>query len=109
MTGLDCLKPEITDFERAIHVVLDDWFQALESGTAHQRLPRQDYPKTWTDTKLEYLVTIAIDEYVDRQRSWMVNNRNIVTDAHCGFQRLGPVQRLALAQDLDEVCTQHEH
>lgn len=107
LSGLDYLKPQITPFERAIHGVLDDWFQAMESGSADLRLPRE-YPKAWTDAQLEYLVVTAIDDYVDKQRGWIKTNRDIVTDAHCGFQRLGPVQRLALAQDLDEVCVTFE-
>ncbi|MEK7214584.1 MAG: hypothetical protein AAB289_03190 [Chloroflexota bacterium] len=111
--SLEYLEASLTDFERAVHVVLDDWFRAIESGGADQRLPDPRYERPegkplWTDEQLERLVAVAIDDYVDRQRSWMRNNRNIATDAHCGFGRLGSLQRLALAQDLEAVCVRYD-
>lgn len=110
--SLEFLQPSLTEFELAIHAVLDDWFWALESGDAEQRLPdlrhqRPEGKAPWTDEQLEHLVSGAIDDYVDKQRSWIRNNRNIATDAHCGFGRLGQLQRLALAQDLESVCVRH--
>ena len=110
--GLEYLESSLTDFERAIHVVLDDWFRAIESGDADQRIPDPRYRRPagrgpWSDEQLERLVALAIDDYVDRQRNWMRNNRNIATDAHCGFGRLGSLQRLALAQGLESVCVRY--
>ena len=46
-------------FTVAVMECLTDWFWALEAGVANQRLPRQDYPKTWTDAQLENLVSVA--------------------------------------------------
>ena len=95
-------------FTIAVMECLDSWFRALEAGTAHLRLPRQDYPKTWTDAQLDNLVAVAIDDYVDKQRDWIKTNRGITTDAHCGLARLEGPQRLALAQDLQDLCDKFE-
>lgn len=110
---LDFLEPSLKLWQRAVHEVLEDWFNAMEDGTAFSRLPKLSYKRPedkpmWTDEQLDHLVVIAIDEYVDKQRGWIKNNRNIVTDAHCGFERLGPVQRLAFAQDLEKVFTLYD-
>lgn len=105
---LEFLPEDLPLWMRATHEVLEDWFVAMEDGTAFSRLPdlsytRPDNKPMWTDEQLDNLVTTAIDDYVDKMRSWVKNNRNIDTDTHCGFQRLGPVQRTAFAQDLEKV------
>jgi hypothetical protein len=106
-------NPYLGLFERAVHRVLEDWMEAIEDGTATQRLPRPNYTRPdgkplWTEAQLEELVGEAIDDYVDRQRDWMRRNRNIATDSDPGYRRLDGPQRLALAQDLLEVCVQFE-
>lgn len=107
------LEDTLSPWQRTIHEVLDDWFVAMEDGSAFTRIPDLSYQRssgkpTWTDEELDALVAVAIDEYVNKQRSWIESVRKIKTDADCGFARLGPVQRLALAQDLDRVCAQFE-
>lgn len=94
-------------WHRAVIELLDGWFEALERGEAAQRLPRADYPKQWTDDQLDALVRDVIDDYVERQRSWATGKRGIAYTAHCGFERLAPAQRLALAQDLQDVMDAH--
>ena len=96
-----------TPCQRAVIELLDDWFEALEDGSAGQRLPRPDYPKSWTDAQLDQLVAMVIDDYVERQRSWATQKHGIAYRAHCGFDRLAPPQRLALAQDLQDVMDAH--
>lgn len=110
--SLEFLEPSLKPWERAVHEVLEDWFNAMEDGSAFYRLPdlaytRPDGKAVWTDAELDNLVNVAIDEYVDRQRGWIKNNRYIVTDAHCGFGRLETIQRIAFAQDLEKVFTAH--
>ena len=88
----------------AIHVVLHDWFLALENKTAAQRLPDPSYPKAYTEAQLEALCR-SIDEYIidSPQRNWAKINRGIEADAGPGYLRLQPAQRLAFAQDLHQT------
>lgn len=110
---LDFIEENLAPWKRAIHEVLDEWFEAMEDGSAFSRIPDLTYTRpngkpTWTDEQLENLVCVAIDEYVDQQRSWVQFNRGITTDTHCGFDRLGTNQRIALAQDLERVFTKYD-
>lgn len=90
----------------AIHVVLHDWFTALQNGTVSQRLPDFSYPKEFTEAQLESLCR-DIDEYViaEPQRNWARLNRGIEADAGPGYLRLTPAQRLAFAQDLHQTIS----
>lgn len=111
--SLEFLISTLPPWKREIHLVLEDWFNALEDGSAFSRLPdpaykRPDDKPMWTDEQLDNLVCDAIDAYVDHQRSWIELNRHIKTDTHCGFQRLDAPQRLAFAQDLERVMVRFD-
>ena len=101
-------------FTQEIHRCLEVWFQVLEAGITAPFIPLANYPKTWTDRELDDLV-MGIDEYVEQQRHWcnesgaaLRDSKAHPYDAHCGFTRLDPVQRLVLAQDLDMLCRSYD-
>lgn len=103
-------------FTQEIHHCLEFWFQVLEAGitSSFPFIPSANYPKTWTDRELDDLV-MGIDEYVEQQRHWcnesgaaLRDSKAHPYDAHCGFTRLDPVQRLVLAQDLDLICRSYD-
>ena len=87
----------------AVHAVLQEWFLALEDGSAAYRFPLRAGP-FWTDEQLDALV-VEIDRYTFQQASWAHNTRrpSIDSDAGPGYARLAPLQRQAFAQDLFRV------
>lgn len=92
--------------------VLEDFFRALEQGTAHLRLPDPSYVRrtgkpSWTPEELEGLVS-ALDTSTSRELSWASKNKDMQCNAGPGFSRLELPQRLALAQRLDLVLAEHE-
>lgn len=92
--------------------VLQDFFLALEQGTAHLRLPDPAYERRrrkpqWTEAELASLVK-AIDDTTDRELSWASRNPKMRCDAGPGFSRLTISQRLALAQNLDQVLAKYD-
>ena len=96
----------------AITDVLQGWFEALEQGTAHLRLPDPAYQRRgnkpfWTPEELETLIE-AIDTRIDRELSWAGKNKQMMCTAGSGFHRLELPQRLAMAQALDAVLAEYE-
>jgi len=86
-------------------MLLEDWFLAIEDGTAQYRYPSAAYPKTWTEEELDTLVRdidAEIDQEVVRQPGTSVGAK-----AGPGFQRLELTQRLALAQQLHALVQKH--
>ena len=97
----------LSEADKAIHVVLYDWFCALNDGTAAHRMPdfgyvRPEGAEEWTDARLENLIKV-IDDYVWAQAAWCKTTRFIDADAGPGYARLGPAQRVAFAQDLERA------
>lgn len=98
------------DGVHAITACLQDWFLALEDGTAGYRLPDPDYQRSrdrppWTEDELDRLVR-DIDAEIDQE---VTRAPGIGTHSTMGpgFQRLEPAQRLALAQGLDALLVVH--
>lgn len=96
------LKPSLSARNRAIHEVLQEWFERLEDGTTENYLPDFSYSRTWTEEELQGLVT-DIDTYVFAQHNWVRTVRFYHTQQGPGYARLAPPQRLAFAQHLDTV------
>jgi hypothetical protein len=99
-------------WQRAVIECLDEWFEAMDAGTAFSRLPdpmyqRPDGKPPWTDDELDNLMSTVIDDYVERQRAWATQKRQVAYSGHSGFTRLAPMQRLALAQDLERILLAH--
>lgn len=97
----------------AIHEVLRDWFDALQDGTAHYRMPDPSYKRPegcepWTNGRIATML-LDIDEYVaaPAQRNYAKANYGIVADAGPGYMRLEHAQRIALAQDLERAILAH--
>lgn len=93
--------------ELVVHAVLQDWFDALQNGSAHYRLPDANYQRPqgkppWTDEDLDRLMK-EIDNYVWEQRSWAEHQHHATYDAGPAYARLRPPQRLAFAQDLERA------
>lgn len=94
----------------AVINLLEDWFQAMESGTITLRLPAS--PETyhrpsdkpwWTEEALDLLIT-DIDAEIDMEVNRAPGTQPLVkAQAGSGFSRLLPPQRLALAQQLEQV------
>lgn len=96
----------------AVILLLEDWIVSLENKTAEQHLPdpaykRTDNKPTWSDDELNNLI-LALDREFDKELSWArLPSGSIHADAGPGFHRLQPLQRLALAQDLDRIMQDH--
>lgn len=106
----------------AVTAVLEEWFWSIEEGSAQHRFPDPDYVITrdWDQAKIDRIVEWALDEYYDTQvhsvdstgkmnylAGWASPGSSNINSpgatAGPDFKRLGTVQRLALAQDLDRT------
>lgn len=88
----------------AIMALLEDWFTAMEDGTAHYRQPDFEYRRSegkpqWSEDDVDRLVK-AIDAEIDQEVLRLPGTTTHST-AGPGFHRLEFPQRLALAQQLD--------
>ena len=91
------------------HVVimlLSSWFRAIEDGSVVHRMPDWDYERPggktlWTEEQLDALFT-AIDEDVTKEVRTAPGMKMQATDGP-GFCRMDLPQRLALAQQLEQV------
>ena len=95
----------------AIILLLDGWLQAMDSGTAHLRLPdpsyvRPDGKPMWTVDQLDTLIR-DLDAEIDQEVTRLPGT-SVGAQAGPGFSRLALPQRLALAQHLDAALEQHE-
>lgn len=80
--------------------LLENWFQAMESGAVYQRMPDPLYP-----VRIDMQVVDQIVEHIDREfgkevRAWAGLEAAGGYNDGPGFSRLKPAQRLALAQQL---------
>lgn len=88
---------------RHIIDVLQDWFLALEQGTAPARLPDPAYRWRRRRPAVEEIDSLLaeIDQYIEREwRNW---GKARGFEAPAELSRLAPPARLALMQDLDQV------
>ena len=87
----------------AVFAVLEDWFQAIEDGTVHHRLPDANYkPPPGRAEITEELVEEFIGE-LDREMDIDAlgsRGQYYGADASCEFHRLAYPQRVALIQQL---------
>ena len=83
--------------------ILEDWYQGIENGTAHYRLPDPTFePPRGRPTITEQLVEEFIKE-LDREiniDAFGVQGRRYGADASSEFHRLDSPQRVALVQQL---------
>jgi len=95
----------------AVIFLLDDWLQAMENGTAHHRLPDPNYVRsngkpTWTEDELDTLIR-DLDAEIDQEVTRLPGT-SVGAKAGPGFSRLALPQRLALAQQLDNLVQRHQ-
>ncbi len=105
----------------AVVAVLEDWFVAMENGSAQYRLPDPFYisERPWDSERINALIDV-IDDYLESQifgnkhidgtrpgNGWAgINSTNVNSPkatASSDFSRLDLDQRLALAQQLEEA------
>lgn len=101
----------------AVIAYLQDWFLAMEDGSADLRMPDPSYRRSgnrpeWTEDDLDRIIEAIDQEYLREVRgltgtitggwAWV----RMGCDAPPGFHRLGRLQRLAFVQGLDQVLTQ---
>ena len=97
---------------RAIFAILEDWFQALEDGTAGHRLPDPTFTSpsgrpAITETLVEEFIN-ELDREIDTD-AFGVQGKKYKADASCEFHRLAYPQRVALIQHLmGALLTEHE-
>lgn len=95
----------------AVFAVLEDWFQAMENGTAHHRLPDPNFkPPPGRPEITEELVEELIQE-LDREMDMDAlgsRGQYYGADASCEFHRLAYPQRVALIQQLLGVLLSDE-
>ncbi len=97
---------------RAVFVILEDWFQALEDGTVEHRLPDPTFTSpsgrpAITDTLVEEFIN-GLDREMDTD-AFGAQGKKYQADASCQFHRLAYPQRVALTQELMGVLlTEHE-
>lgn len=94
----------------AIIFLLDDWLNALEEGVAGFHLPdpnhqRPDGRPPWTEEELDDLIR-DLDYEVDREVS-RAPGTSVGARAGPAFCRLAVPQRLALAQQLEQLLEGH--
>ena len=99
------------DDVRAVVWVLEDWFWAMEEGTAEDRQPDPYYidpaGKVWIDSLVEDLIKRVDDYFTLQVKSWAnpaaYNVNKVGADAGPDFGRLGMNQKYALMQDLQRA------
>lgn len=94
----------------AVIALLDDWLNALEEGTAPFRWPDTGYQSPdgrppWTEAELAELIQ-DLDSEVDREVDRAPGTSAGAT-AGPAFVRLALPQRLALAQQLEQLLERH--
>lgn len=97
---------------QAVVDLLTDWFNALEDGSHQWRLPSPSYQRrhgrpTWTDEELERFID-AVDKDIERELHWASANPAMGCQAGPSFHRLALAQRLAFAQQMDELLARYE-
>ncbi len=94
-----------------VFAILEDWFLAVENGTAHHRLPDPAFqPPPGRPPLTEALVEEFIKE-LDREidtDAFGSQGRQYGADASSEFHRLAYPQRVALVQQLTKVMLSQE-
>lgn len=88
---------------QACRAVLEDWFHAMEDGTVASRMPDPFYPVSIAQESADKIVEIIDNEFNRELRSWAYQEVAGGFTHVPGFQRLGPEQRVALAQVLHHI------
>ena len=88
---------------RDVFAILEDWFQAVEDGTAEHRLPDPTFTSpsgrpAITETLVEEFIS-HLDREMDTD-AFGVQGKKYEADASCEFHRLAYPQRVALIQEL---------
>ena len=95
----------------AVFAILEGWFQDIEDGTAHHRLPDPAFvPLPGRPAVTETLVeefTRELDREIDTD-AFGAQGRKYGADASSEFHRLAYPQRLALVQQLMGVLLSEE-
>lgn len=89
----------------AVSMVINDWFDAMEAGEAVARFPDPNYPKQWTEDRIDELILAIDKEYNHEAFGWAKDAYKVV--AGPDFFRLEPLQRLAFIQDLHRIVEEH--
>lgn len=83
--------------------LLEEWYWAMEHGTAKDRYPDPTYPVTITQEVADRVVE-ELDRGFDRElRIWASKPEAGGYEAGPEFRRLPPLQRIALAQQLHTI------
>ncbi len=91
---------KLDPFVQEARVLMEDWFQAMESGAADSRAPDPLYP-VGIDSAVADKIVKHIDEEFERElRGWASSEAAGSYTVGPGFCRLKPAQRLAFAQQL---------
>lgn len=89
----------------AVCLLLDKWLVALDSGEVEHWMPDPDYPKQWTEERLNEWIT-EMDKYMKGQRaSW---GKQHSYEAGPEYSRLKLPQRLAMMQALDRTLAEFD-
>jgi len=83
--------------------ILEDWYQAIESGTAHHRLPDPSFESPQGRPPITQALVQEFIKELDREidiDAFGVQGRRYSADASSEFHRLDFPQRVALVQQL---------
>ena len=105
--GWDQPRGHANDGVDAIFRCLQDWFEAMQRGEAHLRVPALDYPKSWTPEELDRIVVDLDAEHAKELTHPTVVGNSKATQPP-GFVRLEYPQRLALVQQLHSLVMEHK-
>ncbi len=99
----DAKPPKVKD----TRALLQDWFNAIESGTVSQRFPSPTYEPEITQGMADAVME-ALDEEFNRELKGWAHGVDGGYDAGPEFSRLkGTPQAIALCQDIRDVMEKH--
>lgn len=92
---------------RRVIGVLQEWYDAIEEGTANYRLPSAGCPISdeQADALIQVIDQFFVDEYTEYNEYW---TKRMLVDAPPEFSRLEITARKALAEDLYSVLAEAE-
>ncbi len=96
---------------RAVFVILEDWFQALEDGTVEHRLPDPTFTSPSGRPVITEILVEEFNSHLDREMdtdAFGAQGKKYEADASCEFHRLAYPQRVALIQHLMGVLLTEE-
>lgn len=95
----------------AVFGILEDWFRAIEDGTAQHRFPDPAFEAPQGRPPITAALVEDLIRELDREidiDAFGVQGRRFGADATSEFHRLGSPQRLALVQELMAVLFTEE-